>query len=512
MNLFPKTSNKRISRWGIVLTRPARDARERPIRVMPPPASVAVALRQHIGVAGTPIVAPGDRVLKGQPLTAGDSGLHVPVHAPVSGRVTAIEDRMVCLDGQGIAPCALIESDDHDEPWPGFAPGRSATQLSPVELRAGIAQAGIVGMGGGAFPTAIKLNPLTGIRTLILNGAECEPYMSCDDALLRERASEVVRGAVIMLQAIEADECIVAVKADMPEALTAATEAVHEHGDSRFRLAVVSARYPAGGERQLIQELTGIEVPARGLPWDAGFVCHNVATAAAIERFFYDGEPLISRIVTVAGKAVTEPCNVEARIGISIAELIAWTGGYREDARRLLIGGPMMGIALPHDDVPVTKGTNCVLALTSDEIGTPGTEMPCIRCGECSRVCPAYLMPQDLLALSRQEDTAAAEGIGLSACIECGCCDFVCPSHIPLTQRFIETKERLWDQRRRHQTAERARQRFEAHEARLKTRDADRRRELAEQQPQTVSQDDLDRLLGRVDNADPESGQRGGGR
>jgi electron transport complex protein RnfC len=312
------------------------------------------------------------------------------------------------------------------------------------ELQEQIAAAGLIGLGGALFPTARKLKAATGAPVLLLNGAECEPYISCDDLLIRERADRVVAGGQLLLAALGAQRCVIAVKTDMPEARVALYNALLAAGDERIVMSVVTAKYPAGGERQLIELVLGREVPAGGHPADTGVLCQNVATAAAVADFFQQGQPLISRIVTVSGGGVSRPRNIEARIGTPVAELIALAGGYRDKpqqlAHRLIMGGPMMGVALASDELPITGATNCLIAATAAELGGYHPEMPCIRCGDCIEACPASLQPQELFVAARAGNVAELETLGVTECIECGACDYVCPSHIPLTGHFIRGK------------------------------------------------------------------------
>jgi len=430
--------------WGVrAPLRKSLSTRE-PVLVAPPPAMVCIPLAQGPGAAARPLVVAGQHVLCGEPVGEPAAPGLPRVHASISGHVAHVEPRRVAgLDAA--VPCVVIRGAGDDERWPGYAPDPGAGNRPPDDLRQRIAAAGLVGLGGALYPTARKLAMAGGAPLLLLNGVECEPYISCDDMLLRERAEAVVAGGRLLLAALGARQCVIAVKTDMPEARVALYNAVQAAGDPRLGISVVTGKYPAGGERQLIELVLGREVPAGRHPADAGVVCQNVGTAAAVADFFLRGQPLISRIVTVTGGGVSRPRNIEARIGTPVAELVALAGGYQGEPRRLIMGGPMMGVALDSDDLPVTGATNCLIVATRRDLGDPeaagaSPEMPCIRCGDCIEACPAGLLPQELLAAARTGNAAGLSALGVTECIECGACDYVCPSHIPLTRQFIAGK------------------------------------------------------------------------
>jgi Na+-translocating ferredoxin:NAD+ oxidoreductase subunit C len=407
-----------------------------PIRRGLVPSGLVLALHQHRGAPAEPIVAIGARVRKGQMVARHGDGPSAAVHAATSGWVRAIEPRQVlAAAGVELSPCIVIETDGKDEASAPAAewPAQRTAQLEAV--RAG----GLVGLGGAVFPTAEKL-AVPECRALIVNGAECEPYISCDDVLMREAAPQIVSGALLMADLLGAPLCIIAVERDKPEALEAIEAAGGAFGDPRLKLAEVPALYPSGGERQLIELLTGEEVPSGRYPSEIGYVCQNVGTAFALHRLAREREPLTTRIVTVTGRGIREPQNVEAPIGTPIRELVAWCGGYGGGAVRLIAGGSMMGYALPNDELPITKACNCIVAAAPEEVRTDPFEWTCIRCGECAIACPARLLPQELLVATVTHDYEALDVLGLKDCIECGCCDVVCPSHIVLTERFRVAK------------------------------------------------------------------------
>lgn len=433
------------------------------------PQRFVLPLNQHLGDPAHPCVAIGDKVLRGQPLTRTTALVSAELHAPSSGRVVAIE---ACptprLDGLS-APCLIIESDGKDQPYSGFAPMASYAQLPPRVILERVREAGIVGLGGAVFPAHIKLNLPPGFdcEVLILNGCECEPYISCDMSLICERAGEIIQGAQVMMYTLGVTRCMIAIENDKTDAVEIMTAAIKAEGDDRIELTPVDPIYPTGCEKQLIKVLLDREVPSHGLPPDIGCLCQNIGTAFAVKQAVFDARPLISRVVTVTGPGVKEPRNLEVRLGTPIGELIEQCGGYTEDAGRLLMGGPMMGMALASDQLPVVKASNCILALTRDELRATDDEMPCIRCGQCADSCPANLLPQQLHWYSRNDDLPQLIEHSLLDCIECGCCDLVCPSHIPLTQSFRDAKALIWNHERARDAASHTRRRFLDREARL---------------------------------------------
>ena len=419
--------------WGI--RPPSRKTRslELPILEAPLPAWVVIPIGQCLGVSAHAIVKPGQHVRAGEPIAQADSVTGTDpgpkLHASISGEVIGIEHNMVPGPTASREPCVVIRGDGRDEPYAEYKNLGDPLQMHANRICTLIAEGGIVGLGGALFSTATKLQTSSEIRMLILNGAECEPYITCDEMLLRERAEKVVRGAQIMMRALGAPHTVIAIESDMPEARVAIYDAIEAIGDNRIHESVVTAKYPAGGERQVIQLVMGAEVPEGALPSDIGYVCHNVATAAAVADFFDEGRPLISRVVTVTGAGVETARNVDVRIGTIMSDLFKVIGGYHDVSSHLIMGGPMMGICLPNDEIPVTKATNCLIIMKARELSPPRQEMPCIRCGECNQVCPAQLLPQELLMAGKQHDMAALDALGLNACIECGCCDYVCPSY-----------------------------------------------------------------------------------
>jgi len=444
------------------------------------PERLILPLSQHIGTPAKPLVKTGERVLKGQMIAAAQGPVSAPVHASSSGTVIEIADHPVAHPSGLPARCIVIETDGQDqwttlpEPWPEFE------QKTADELLRRIRDAGIVGMGGAAFPTSVKLNPGPDrrIETLVINGAECEPYITCDDMLMREQAERVTAGIAILRHLLGVGECLIGIEDNKPEAIQAMTRAVAERKLPQTEVITIPTRYPSGGEKQLIRILTGKEVPSGGIPAHVGIVCHNVGTAAAVADAILLGKPLISRLVTLTGEGIGQPCNLEVAIGTPASELIRQAGGYSRQASHLILGGPMMGFALPQDSVPMTKASNCLLAASEREDPDPGPAMPCIRCGRCADACPVTLLPQQMYWYARAKDLEKVQEYKLFDCIECGCCSHVCPSHIPLVQYYRYAKNECWDQEKEHQKAEHARQRHEARIERLARIEAEKQARL----------------------------------
>jgi len=419
-------------------------------------------MQQHAGPQAEPTVSPGEAIVAGQLVGAPRRRGAVAVHTAASGIVTAIEDRLVPSGTRLVtARCVVVET--RPEGPATHAPTSARWPTDRAGRLEAIRDGGIAGLGGATFPTDIKLGIDRPCDTLILNGAECEPYISCDDMLMRERAPGILEGAAVMLELLDAARCIVAVERDKSAALSALRAALAAIEDPRFSLVSLPTVYPAGGERQLVESLLDKEIPSGSLPIELGIVCHNVGTAYAVADLARHGRPLASRIVTVTGQGIAAPRNVEAPLGAPIRDLLAFCGGLRPDAYQLIVGGNMMGCALPTDDVPVTKSTNCIIALTESQAWAPSREWPCIRCGECSQACPARLQPQELLRSIRSQRPSELGGLGLEECIDCGCCDVVCPAHIPLTSILHDGKQSLARYREHRDRAAAAENRYATH-------------------------------------------------
>jgi len=456
------------------------------IQSVPIPNQLVLPIEQHVGEPAHPIVGIGEYVRKGQLLAEAYGSLSAPIHASSSGKVVAIEPWPVSRRLGRKAPCIVIECDGEDREAELPEETVPFNTYEPESLLQKILQGGIVGLGGAVFPTGQKLMQATTmpLEYLILNGVECEPYISCDDLLMREQAAELLGGVQILMYALALTDCFIVIESDKPEAISAIGEALAELNDARITLKQVPTIYPSGGEDQLVQLVTNREVPSGGLPTDVGCVVQNVGTAAAIYRWICEGEPLISRVTTVTGPGVSSPMNVTARIGTTVADIISFAGGYTAGADQLIIGGPMCGKSVTTDSVPVVKATNCILVL--NKASPLSDEQPCIRCGECATVCPIQLLPQQLFWYACADNEEKLRSHGLTDCIECGCCDLVCPSHIPLTADFRNAKARIQELADEKARAERARLRFESRNERLETEKQVRESELALQKEEAL--------------------------
>jgi electron transport complex protein RnfC len=439
---------------------------ERPIDTgLPMPKMLYLTLQQHVGQPAAPVVRAGEHVLRGQLLAVSQGAISAPVHAPTSGVICDIMDYPAAHPSALPTPTLLLEPDGHDR-WIGGIEALDPFRLTPEEISDRVAAAGVVGMGGAAFPSAVKLNlgRRTRIKTLLINGGECEPYLTCDDRLMRERATDIVDGVRIMLRALECRHAIVAIEDNKPEAHAAMCDAAKGFG--QIEIVQVPSLYPMGWDKQLIGYLTGKEVPAGGRSADVGVLMHNVATAYAIHQAIRLGRPLVSRVVTVSGEAVAAPRNVEVPIGTPLADLLAFCGHRADATARYIMGGPMMGDLLPHPNVPLVKGACGILALTEAEVAASDAKA-CIRCSRCVSACPAGLLPLEMMARIRSGQLEAAVGYGLKDCINCGSCSYVCPSHIPLVHYFKYASGELVARQQVQQRSEHTKRLAEEKQARI---------------------------------------------
>ncbi|MES9884585.1 MAG: electron transport complex subunit RsxC [Sedimenticola sp.] len=470
------------------------------------PQRLIVPLSQHIGQPAEAMVNVGDHVLKGEMIGKSQGYISAPVHAPTSGVVTAVAVHPVPHPSGLPALCITIDSDG-EERW-GELPEKITdySAQEPDVLRERIRNAGIVGLGGAAFPTSVKANPGadTPIHTLIINGAECEPYITCDDMLMRQHAGQVVSGAAILRYIIGAENCLIGIEDNKPEAIAAMEAAVATAAAEWAEVVTIPTRYPSGGEKQLINVLTGKEVPSGAIPSQIGFVCHNVGTAAAVADAVLEGKPLISRYVTLTGKGISKPCNLEVLIGTSAKELVEQAGGYTDKVEKLILGGPMMGFTLESDAVPITKAANCLLATDSSESPSTGSALACIRCGRCAEACPVSLLPQQMYWHSRANNFEKAQEYNLFDCIECGCCSHVCPSRIPLVQYFRYAKTESWAKERTAKATDRARARSEAKTIRQERIQAERKALLAKKKAALAKKAKAKPAADKEADADPK--------
>jgi len=456
---------------------------EKPIVPANIPPLLILPLLQHIGEPAEPIVEVGEKVLKGQVIALCRRKncrllMSVPIHAPSSGTVVATELRAIPHPSGLMAPCIMIETDGQDT-WATRTPLTNYAALPPGIVRDHIARAGIVGLGGAGFPTHIKLNSKN-IDTLVINGAECTSYLTCDDRLMREYPHEIVAGTQIIRHVLgSAKRCIIAVEDNKPAAYESLIEAAA--GES-VEIVQVPTIYPTGEERRLVQVLTGKEVGRTVLPTNFGTVVHNVETARAVYQAVQHGQPLLSRIVTVTGNGVENPQNLEVLFGTPM-HIIIDQCKRKSKIEKFIMGGPMTGFTLPNDEMPVIKTTNCLIVFSNDEVETP--VMPCIRCGACANVCPVNLLPQQLYWHIKANDLKKTQEYHLFECIKCGCCACVCPSNIPLVSYFRYAKTEIRAIERKRKKAEIAKQRHEFRTFRLERN----KKEQANQSQQKMAQD-----------------------
>ncbi|CAK0775683.1 Ion-translocating oxidoreductase complex subunit C [Gammaproteobacteria bacterium] len=451
---------------------------QEPLICAPLPPTLVLPVKQHVGTAAEPIVEVGEYVRKGQKIARASGLVSASVHASSSGRILEIGNFPVPHPSGLEAPCIIIETDGEDQ-WSERIEMANWEEVDPTVLFGRIQEAGVVGLGGAGFPTDVKLRPAFPIQTLILNGVECEPYVTTDDMLMRTRAHEVLIGLKIMVRILSPKEIIIAVGDDKPEAY----QSLCKIADAEVEVVRVTSRYTAGSTRQLIRILTGKESPSGSRSAQMGILCHNVSTSAAVYRAVVLGEPLISRVLTVTGAAVPMPRNFEVRIGTPVDFLLQ--SSKVERTSKVVLGGPMMGFALPNLQVPVTKTAHCVLCLT--ETPELPSAKPCIRCSACVEVCPCNLLPQELYRYSRGKVFEQARAYSLFDCIECGCCVQVCPSNIPLVHYYRFAKDEIRAQETSRQKADRARLRHEAKVSRL-DREAQEKAERIAQKKANASQ------------------------
>ncbi|HGJ5876551.1 MAG TPA: electron transport complex subunit RsxC [Arsenophonus sp.] len=469
LNFFSKLTSNKPKIWsfpgGINPPEMKTQSNHVPLRRLPLADELIIPIQQHVGAAGDIIVKTGDQVLKGQVLTKG-CDCRIPVHASTSGTITAIEPHTTAHPSGLQELCIYLQPDNKDQ-WCERKPLPNYLQYSAKVLLSYIKQAGIAGLGGAGFPTATKLkNGNKLINTLIINAAECEPYITTDDRLIQEHADEIIKGILILIHILKPKEVLIGIEDNKPAAIAALKEALLGQ-PAMIKLRVIPTKYPSGGAKQLTKILTGKEIPTGVHSFYIGILMQNVGTVLAIKRAIIDGEPLIERVVTLTGAAVQNPGNYWVRLGTPVNFLLQQVGLAPQSEQMVIMGGPLMGFTLPDLTIPIVKTSNCILAPTLAEIGEPAIEEACIRCGLCTQACPANLLPQQLYWFSRGQEHEKAQKYNLSDCIECGACAYVCPSNIPLVQYYRREKAEIKAiAQEKHRSTE-AKKRFEAKKARL---------------------------------------------
>jgi len=492
---------------------PERKALSQPGKLQPLalPPSLVLPLNQHLGGPARPVINVGESVLGGQGLAEASGVMSVPVHAPTSGTVRAIERRPIAHASGLEDICIELETDGQDQ-WVAFEGIPHWRDCEPAILAEQVRNAGIAGMGGAGFPTAVKLTPgpQRPIELLLINGTECEPYITADDTLMQRYADQLIEGTTILAHILGADSILIGIEDNKPEAI-ACVQAAVDQIDAPIEVASFPTKYPSGGEKQVIEILTGMQVPSGGIPADIGIVCLNPGTAVAVQQAIIEGKPLTHRIVTLTGEALSQPCNTLACLGTPIAHLLRAVGWAPEGQQRVIHGGPMMGFAVSNLDAPVTKITNCLLAPTESELPLPEEPQPCIRCGHCAEACPASLLPQQLYWYARAKDQEQLAAHRLFDCIECGACAYVCPSHIPLVQYYRAAKGQIRDSEQERKRSDNSRARFEAREQRLEeeaaAREAKRAARKAAAQQQAES-DGVDPVQAAIERAKAKKAQQ----
>lgn len=416
-----------------------KDTADARIEQLPWPPVVSVLLSQHIGAPAKPVVSKGQTVMRGEPVAEADGFVSVPMHAPVAGKVKAID---LVLNPRGeMAPAIIIESDPDADQEAIYGEPRDLERMTPEAIIQAVQSTGVVGLGGAAFPTHVKMKTPENNRvdTIIVNGCECEPYLTTDFRVMIEQSEWIIEGARLARRAIGADKIIIAIENNKAEAISAMMKAAPKN--EPFSVQSLATKYPQGAEKMLTRALLARDVPSGGLPSNVGAACFNVATLAQIGQLLPKGQGLISRVVTVSGGGCSRPGNYMVPLGVSL-RCILEHAGIRDDTCALINGGPMMGASMPSLDIPLTKGTTGLLALTADEIREGKAQIyPCIRCARCVDACPIFLNPCMLGLLAKKERYEdMAENFHLNDCFECGCCSYVCPSNIPLVHFFRVAK------------------------------------------------------------------------
>lgn len=409
---------------------------------------VIVPLHQHTGAPNQPLVNVKDKVLMGQKIGDSDAKVSAPVHSPISGEVVSIEN--IILPTARTSLGVIIKNDREYKLHESIVKRENVDSLDKKEILNIIREAGIVGLGGAAFPTHIKLSPPPDVKIdyLIINGAECEPFLTCDYRLMVERSEDIVKGIEILIRVVKPEKVFVGIEENKIDAAGELAKIIKNRNlSNKVEVVILKTKYPQGSEKHLIKAITGREVPSGGLPFNVGCVVQNVGTTLAIKEAIYDGMPLIERVLTVGGSGVKETKNVKVKIGTLAKDIVDYCGGINGNLKKIIFGGPMMGISSYTLDIPIIKGTSGLLLFTEKEI-KEYEEIPCIRCGRCATACPMYLMPMYIDMYSRIEDFEKAKYFGALDCIECGACAYVCPSKRHIVQSIRFAKSELLKKRR----------------------------------------------------------------
>lgn len=421
-------------------------SKDKPVKVVTPKGDMVYPLSQHIGAPSKPMVAVGDTVRRGQTIAEADGFISTDICSSVSGVVKAIEPRLT-ISGNKVTSI-IIEDDGAYTTVPEFGRKRDYTKLSKEEIRTIVKKAGIVGMGGAGFPTHVKISPKddSAIEYILVNGAECEPYLTSDYRMMIEEPEKIIGGLKVILSLFENAIGYIAIEDNKPKAIEALKKLAE--GEERVQIKVLKTKYPQGAERQLIYAATGRKINSSMLPADVGCIVNNIDTIISIYQAVCENIPLIRKIVTVTGDAIKEPGNFNVPTGTNYAQLIEEAGGYHSNPAKVVSGGPMMGLALFDLNIPVTKTSSALLCMTKDQVAEK-EPTPCIRCGRCVDVCPSKLVPQKMLEYAERFDDEGFQQIHGMECYECGTCTYVCPARRRLTQSFKQTRRSILDSRRK---------------------------------------------------------------